>query len=127
MEVYENVLVTIISKNISYVFNLVKADIEHQKLIMSYFNNYRFVDVIMPLGAVFWMPFLFLFALKMKPLYKIFIIYQIVSYAILYSLGILIIANFDALYLLFNLFQMFMIFMGLTFCLLGAKQLISLK
>ena len=89
---------------------------------MDYFNQYRFVDVIVPFGAVFLIPFLFLFALRTKPLYKTFIFYHIVLYAILYPLGLLLLTNFDALYFLFNLFQMATIFLGLTFCIIGFRQ-----
>ena len=122
VQIYENVLVPIISKYSPYVFNLVKADLEYRGVIMSYFNEYRFVDVIIPFGAVFWIPFFVLFALRMKSLYKTFFIYHIVLYAVLYLIGILIFINFDVLYLFFNLFQMITIFMGLTFCIVGAKR-----
>ena len=94
---------------------------------MNYFNQYRFVDVIIPFGMIFWIPFLFLIALKIKTLYKTFFIYHIVLFALLYPIGILILSNFDALYLFFNLFQMIMIFMGLTFCIIGAKQSVRLR
>ena len=127
MQVYENIFVPIISKYSSYIFEIVEADLEYQGLIMSYLNNYGFVDVIMPFGAVFWIPFLFLFVLRMKPLYKTFFIYHIVLYAIFYPIGILLLTNFDVLYLLFNLFQMIAIFMGLTFCIVGAKQSVRLR
>jgi hypothetical protein len=84
------------------------------------------VDVVVPFGAIFWIPFLFLFVLKIKMLYKRFFIYHIVAFAIIYPVGIIALNNFDSLYLVFNLFQMLMIFMGLTFCLLGIKQVTKL-
>ena len=122
VQVYKNVLYPIISTYSSYVFDLVEADLEYQGLIMNYLNNYRFVDVIIPFGMIFWIPFLFLIALKMKTLYKTFFIYHIVLFALLYPIGILILSNFDALYFLFNLFQMATIFLGLTFCIIGFRQ-----
>ena len=122
VQVYKNVLSPIIGTYSSYVFDLVGVDLEYRGFIMDYFNQYRFVDVIVPFGAVFSIPFLFLFALRTKPLYKTFIFYHIVLYAILYPLGLLLLTNFDALYFLFNLFQMATIFLGLTFCIIGFRQ-----
>jgi len=89
---------------------------------MSYLQGYKFADVITPFGSVFWIPFLFLFMLKINSLYKRFFILHIVAFAVLYPIGIMALNNFDNIYLVFNLFQMLMIFMGLTFCLLGIKQ-----
>ena len=89
---------------------------------MSYFQRYKFVDVITPFGAVFWIPFLFLFMLKLNSLYKRFFIYHIVSFAVLYPIGIMALNNFYNIYLVFNLFQMLMIFLGLTFFLIGVKN-----
>jgi len=94
---------------------------------MSYFQGYKFVDVITPFGSVFWIPFLLLFTLKIKALYKSFFVYHILAFAVLYLLGIVILNNFDVLYLVYNLFQMLIIFMGLTFCLLGIKQAIKVN
>ena len=122
VQVYKNVLSPIIGTYSSYVFDLVEVDIEYRGFIMDYFNQYRFVDVIVPFGAVFSIPFLFLFALRTKPLYKTFFIYHIVLFALLYPIGILILSNFDALYFLFNLFHMATIFLGLTFCIIGFRQ-----
>ena len=127
IQVYDNILFPIIGKYSPYVFNLIGVDLEYRGFIMSYFNQYRFVDIIIPFGMIFWIPFLFLIALKMKTLYKTFFIYHIVSFALLYPIGILILSNFVALYLFFNLFQMIMIFMGLTFCIVGAKQSVRLR
>ena len=127
IQVYDNILFPIIGKYSPYVFNLIGVDLEYRGFIMSYFNQYRFVDVIIPFGMIFWIPFLFLIALKIKTLYKTFFIYHIVSFALLYPIGILILSNFDALNLFFNLFQMIMIFMGLTFCIIGAKQSVRLR
>lgn len=127
MYVYENALVPIIDKYIPFVFNIVEADLEYKSLIMSYFKGYKFVDVITPFGTVFWVPFLFLITLKMKDLYKTFFLYHIISFAILYLIGILIFTDFDLLFFTYNLFQVIMIFMGLIFYLLGARQLFSLK
>ena len=92
---------------------------------MSYFQGYKFVDVVTPFGTVFWIPFLFLFVLKINLLYKRFFIFHIIAFAVLFSIGIMALNNFDNIYLVFNLFQMLMIFMGLTFCLLGIKQVMK--
>ena len=89
---------------------------------MNYLQGYKFVDVITPFGSVFWVPFLFLFVIKIDKLYKNFFIFHIGAFAVLYPIGIMALNNFDNIYLVFNLFQMLMIFMGLTFCLLGIKQ-----
>lgn len=92
---------------------------------MSYLQNYKFVDIITPFGAVFWISFLFLVVLKIKVLYKRFFIFHLIAFAVLFPIGIMALNNFDSLYLVFNLFQMLMIFMGLTFCLFGIKEVIK--
>lgn len=127
VQIFKNVLFSIISKYSHYVFDLVRADFQYQIFIMHYFREYKFVDVIIPFGVIFWVPFLFLFALRMKTLYKTFFIYHIVSFVILYPIGILILTNFDVLHLFFNLFQTIMIFMCLAFCIVGAKQSVRVK
>ena len=125
MYTYEIVLLPFIIKYSPYFFSLVEADLGNQKFIMSNLNQYRLVDVITPFGAVFWIPFLFLFALKIRMLYKKFFIYHILAFAVLYLIGAMVFNKYDALYLVFNLFQVIMIFMSLTFCLLGIKQLVK--
>ena len=127
VQIYKNVLFPIISKYSHYVFDLVGADFQYQIFIMYYFREYKFVDVIIPFGVIFWVPFLFLFALRMKTLYKTFFIYHIVSFVILYPIGIFILTNFEVLNLFFDLFKTIMIFIGLTFCIVGARQSVRVK
>ena len=127
IQVYENILFPIISKYSPYVFNLIGVDLEYRGFIMNYFNQYRFVDVIIPFGMIFWIPFLFLIALKMKTLYKTFFIYHIVSFVIIYPIGLLILTNFKVLNLFFDLFKTIMVFIGLTFCIVGARQSVRVK
>ena len=127
VQIYKNVLFPIISKYSHYVFDLVGADFQYQIFIMHYFREYKFVDVIIPFGVIFWVPFLFLFALKMKTLCKVFFIYHTVLFVILYPIGIFILTNFEVLNLFFDLFKMIMIFIGLTFCIVGARQSVRVK
>ena len=127
VQIYKNVLFPIVNKYSHYIFDFVGADLQYQIFIMYYFREYKFVDVIIPFGAFFWIPFLFLFALKMKTLCKVFFIYHTVSFVIIYPTGLLILTNFKVLNLFFDLFKTIMVFIGLTFCIVGARKSVRLK